>query len=74
MAGISIRTCPPLFNQTDGFAHQGKVLEHQQMRFKNIRFLRAQIFDDLALHLQNLLAGLDERLFKTTGLPGYFVG
>ena len=63
-----------LLDQADGFAHQGMVFEHQQMRLENVRLLRAQIFHHLALHLQDLLAGLDQRLFKPTGLPGHFVG
>ena len=50
------------------------VFQHQQVRLENVRLLRAQIFHHLALHLQDLLAGLDERLFKTAGFPGHLVG
>ncbi len=48
----------------DDFVHQHPVFEHQQVRFKNVAFLGAHVFDDLALHFGNLLAGLDERFFK----------
>ena len=48
----------------DDFVHEHPVFEHQQVRVENVRLLRAHVFDDLALHFGDLLAGLDERLFK----------
>ena len=42
------------------------------MRFKDVRLLRAKILHDLALHFQNLLAGLNKRFFKAAGFPGHF--
>ncbi len=53
-----------LRDHADDLVHQHPVLQHEQMRFKNIALLGAHVFDDLALHLGNLLAGLDQRFFK----------
>ena len=57
----------------DDFVHQHPVFEHQQVRFKNVRLLRAQGFQHLALDFQDLLAGLDEGLFKTADFLVEFV-
>jgi hypothetical protein len=42
------------------------------MGIKNITFLGAHVFDELALNLGNLLAGLDERLFEPADFRRYF--
>ncbi len=47
-------------DHADDFVHEHLVFEHQQVRVKNVAFLRAHVLDDAALHIGDLLARLDK--------------
>ena len=50
------------------FVEQGAVFQHQQVRVEDAAFLGAHAFADLALHLENLLPGLDQRPLQAVDL------
>ncbi len=57
-----------LADQPDDLLDKHAVFQHQQVRVKNVRLRRAHAGGDAALHLGDLLAGLDERLLETADL------
>ena len=59
-----------LLDHPHHLVEQRAVFEHQQMRVEDAAFLGAHAFAHLALHLQNLVPGLDQRLLQTIDLFG----
>lgn len=51
---------------------QRRVFEDEQVRVENAGVLRAHALTDLALDLENLVAGLGEGLLEPAQLPGQF--
>jgi len=55
---------PFFFDQPRDFLDQGGILQHEQMRVKDARILRSQPGGHLALHVQNLVPGVDQGLLE----------
>ena len=60
-----------LGNEPADFLEEGGIFEHQQVGVEDAGILRAQALGHLTLHFENLMTGVDQRLFQAFEFAGH---